>query len=458
MTDRLGPMVRRIQREAHAELSDRELLALFGRQGQSAAFEELVRWHGGLVFGVCRRVVGNHHDAEDAFQATFCVLARKAKAGQIARPDALPNWLYGVAYNVARKAKAKGVQRRAKESEKERRAVAQREERSASEAAAREWREVLDEELNRLPSRYRALVIQCDLEGKTMQEAAELHGCPVGTVKGQLSRARELLRQRLVRRGLTAAGSALSGWLAEEAAAAAPPALVAATVRGVAAWAAGGGAEAFSGSVVALTEEMMRSLLMNKIKIVAALVTAAALVLGSAGGYFAWAGKPGPPTAAQQGAAPAPGDDKPGPGEAAAPRADDEPKEFEVALVKRKPLAADPKDDELRKLLKERFNAALGEVQAAHERVLAGQIGAEGLFDATSRLKHAGLEVFDEPKKQIALLEQFVELAKEVERIIDLREQAGRATVEEVQRVRYFRIDAEIALLRLKTKPGEKPK
>jgi len=452
MTDRLGPMMRQIQREAHGELSDGQLLALFGRQGQCAAFEELVRRHGAMVFGVCRRVAGNHHDAEDAFQATFWVLARKAKADQIGRPDALVGWLYGVAYNVARKAKAKGVRRREKESG----AVARQEHRSASEEAAREWREVLDAELNRLPTRYRALLIQCDFEGKTMQEAADLLGRPVGTVKGQLSRAREMLRKRLVKRGLTTAASALAGWLAEEAASAAPAALVAATVKGIAAWAAGEAtaAGAFSVSVVALTEEMMRSLLMSKIKFMVA-VLAAVLVLGSAGGYFAWAGKPGPPSPTQQGTPPAPGDDKPGAGGAAEPRPDDEPKEFEVALLKMKPLETGPRDDDLYKLMAERFNAALAEVQSAHQRVVAGQIGPDGLFEATSRLKHAGLEVFADPKQRIKLLEDFVELAKEVERITDARQQAGRATVEEMQRVRYYRLDAEIALLRLKR---EKPK
>jgi RNA polymerase sigma factor (sigma-70 family) len=452
MTDRLGPMMRQIQREAHGELSDGQLLALFGRQGQCAAFEELVRRHGAMVFGVCRRVAGNHHDAEDAFQATFWVLARKAKADQIGRPDALVGWLYGVAYNVARKAKAKGVRRREKESG----AVARQEHRSASEEAAREWREVLDAELNRLPTRYRALLIQCDFEGKTMQEAADLLGRPVGTVKGQLSRAREMLRKRLVKRGLTTAASALAGWLAEEAASAAPAALVAATVKGIAAWAAGEAtaAGAFSVSVVALTEEMMRSLLMSKIKFMVA-VLAAVLVLGSAGGYFAWAGKPGPPSPTQQGTPPAPGDDKPGAGGAAEPRPDDEPKEFEVELLKMKPLAADPKDDELRKLLKERFNAALQEVQALYQLVEAGKANVDSLADAGRRLVHAGLEVYDDPKEQVALLQKYVALAKEAERIVDLRQQVGRVGVDEMHRARYFRADAEITLLRLKR---DKPK
>jgi RNA polymerase sigma factor (sigma-70 family) len=457
MTDRFGQMVRQIQREAHGELSDRELLALFVRQGQCVAFEELVRRHGAMVFGVCRRVAGNHHDAEDAFQAAFWVLARKAKAGQIARPDALPSWLYGVAYNVARKARAKGVQRR----EKERAAVARQDWQPAPEAA-REWREVLDAELNHLPARYRALLIQCDLEGRTMQEAADLLGRPVGTVKGQLSRAREMLRQRLVKRGLTATGSALAGWLAEEATSAAPPALVAATVKGIAAWTAGDAtaAGAFSVSVVALTEEMMRSLLMNKIKVLVALVSATALVLGSAGGYFAWGAKPGPPSPAQVSAppAPAPGDDKPAEKDAAEPRPEDEPKEFEVALLKREFLAADPKDDALRKLLKERFNAALGEVQALHKRIETGAATVDLLADAGRRLQSAGLEVYDDPKEKVALLEQYAALAKEVEHIIDVQHQAGRANVADWHRARYFRADAEIALLRLKGKPGDKPK
>src|SRR5262249_50726748 len=106
MTDRFSQMVRQIQREAHGGLSDRELLALFGRQGENAAFEELVRRHGAMLFGVCRRVAGSYHDAEDAFQATFCVLARKAKANQIGRPDALPRSLCRVALDVAAEAEA----------------------------------------------------------------------------------------------------------------------------------------------------------------------------------------------------------------------------------------------------------------------------------------------------------------------------------------------------------------
>src|SRR5262249_1924933 len=112
---------------------------------------------------------------------------------------------------------------------------------------------------------------------------------------------------------------------------------------------------------------------------------------------------------------------------------DDEPKEFEPALVKMKPLAANPKDNELHKLLKERFNAALAELQARYERVRAGMLGNEGLYDAGSRVKLAGLELYDDPKEKIALLEQYLELAKEIERIMKVRAEAGRVGPEELQ-------------------------
>jgi hypothetical protein len=133
----------------------------------------------------------------------------------------------------------------------------------------------------------------------------------------------------------------------------------------------------------------------------------------------------------------------------------DEPKEFEPALVKMQALAADPKDDPLHKLLKERFNAALGETQALYQRAINGVSSFESLFDAANRMKHAGLEALDDPKDKIALLEKFIELAKHVEKIAEIRQEKGRIGAEELYRMRYCRADAEIALLRLKS---EKPK
>lgn len=132
-----------------------------------------------------------------------------------------------------------------------------------------------------------------------------------------------------------------------------------------------------------------------------------------------------------------------------------EPKVFEPALVQLKPLAADPRDDEMHKLLKERVNAALGETQAMYKRAINGISSFESLFDAANRMKHAGLEAFDDPKDKIALLEKFIELARHVEKLTEVREKNGRIGAEELYRMRYCRADAEIALLRLK---NEKPK
>jgi len=133
----------------------------------------------------------------------------------------------------------------------------------------------------------------------------------------------------------------------------------------------------------------------------------------------------------------------------------EEPKVFDPALVEMKPFVADPKDDEMHKLLKERFNAALGETQAMYKRAVNGISSYESLFDAANRMKHSGLEAFDDPKDKIALLEKFIELAKHVEKIAEVREKNGRIGAEELYRMKYCRADAEIALLRLK---NEKPK
>jgi RNA polymerase sigma factor (sigma-70 family) len=176
--------------------SDADLLKQFIEQRDESAFATLVRRHGAMVLGVCRRVVQNPHDAEDAFQATFLILVRKAAA--LARRELLANWLHGVAYHTALKARAAAMKRRARE----------RQVTAVPEVAAREvdlWstelRALLDQELGRLPEKYRVAVILCDLEGKTRKAAARLLGCPEGSLSSRLARARALLAKRLARRG-----------------------------------------------------------------------------------------------------------------------------------------------------------------------------------------------------------------------------------------------------------------
>src|SRR5262249_46510385 len=153
---------------------------------------------------VCRRVLASAGDADDAFQATFLVLVRKARS--IAKRDSVASWLHGVAHRVALDARAAAARRRAHE----RRGAAMPTEEMPPDGTRAEVRQVLDEELGRLPEKYRAPLVLCYLEGKTNDEAAGQLGCTRGTVAGRLSRARDLLRGRLARRGVTLTAAAVA--------------------------------------------------------------------------------------------------------------------------------------------------------------------------------------------------------------------------------------------------------
>src|SRR6516162_1820746 len=197
--------------------TDAQLLASFIDQKDEAAFEVLVRRHGPMVFGVCRRVIDNHHDAEDAFQATFLVLARKASS---VRPrERVANWLHGVALRTAMKAKALTTKRRSREKQ-----VTEMPEPEAPQQG--HWRDLqplLDQELNGLPENYRLPILLCGLEGKAIKEAAQQLGWPQGTLAGRLARARKLLAKRLANRGVTLSAGALAAVLSINAASAAVP-------------------------------------------------------------------------------------------------------------------------------------------------------------------------------------------------------------------------------------------
>jgi RNA polymerase sigma factor (sigma-70 family) len=254
----LGQLLRQVAPGRTVEqLTDSQLLERFAGQRDEAAFAVLVKRHGPMVLAVCRRLLQNTHDADDAFQATFLVLVRKA--GSIAQPELLANWLYGVAYRVAVKARVRAARR----SEHERRAPAMSLEDPLSEVTGRELRSVLDAEMNHLPEKYRAPLVLCYLEGKTNEEAARQLGWPTGSISGRLARARELLRKRLVRRGLALSVGAFTMLLSKNSAAAAvPDSLLACTVRG-AVWfthPASAATSAVSPSVSALTEDALEAL------------------------------------------------------------------------------------------------------------------------------------------------------------------------------------------------------
>src|SRR5207302_2414009 len=205
-------------------ITDGELLARFLSSRDDGALAALVRRHAPMVWGVCGRLLHNHHDAEDAFKATFLVLVRKAAGvpGQ-----AVANWLYGVARQTAVRLRATAAKRARRETQ-----VVNMPEPTVAEVRDAEWQSVLDEELSRLPDRYRGVIVLCDLEGMTRREAARQLGIPEGSVASRLARARVLLAKRLTQRGVVFSGGSVAAVLSAGAASAfAPPALVASTIK-----------------------------------------------------------------------------------------------------------------------------------------------------------------------------------------------------------------------------------
>jgi RNA polymerase sigma factor (sigma-70 family) len=228
-TSSLSPLVHYLSRLAGAdavEMADADLLDRFCTGREEAAFTLLVQRHGPAVLGVCRRLLGNAADAEDAFQATFLVLLRKADS--IRKRSSLGSWLYGVAYRVATKARARSARFAAGQSAA---ATAATHDNPLDKSAHRELCAVLDDEIQRMPERYRAPLILCGLEGKTCEQAARALSWPKSSLAHRLGRARELLRQRLARRGVVLPAALLVAALTDKARATVPAPLALATAR-----------------------------------------------------------------------------------------------------------------------------------------------------------------------------------------------------------------------------------
>jgi RNA polymerase sigma factor (sigma-70 family) len=256
---------------AARDQTDRQLLQRFAALHDEAAFALLVERHGGLVWGVCRRLLRQEQDAEDAFQAAFLVLARKAAS--IPWRDDVGNWLYAVALRVARRAQTRGRHQRLLEQE----AAAMPAREVPDDSGRAELAAVVHEEVSRLPDKYRRPVILCCLQGKTYGEAARLLGWPEGTVSGRLARARELLQRRLTRRGLAVSGAGLAFALVPATGLAAPAALVSRTIQASLAFAAGPGE--IAGPAAALAEGVIRTMsLTTRLKTAGMALLALALV------------------------------------------------------------------------------------------------------------------------------------------------------------------------------------
>ncbi len=242
-------------------VGDGELLGCFLERHDEAALAALIKRHGPMVWGVCRRLL-NHHDAEDAFQATFLVLVRKATS--IVPREMVGNWLYGVAHQTALQARRTATRRRARE--------IQVQEMPAVEAVPQdqwsELRPLLDQELSRLPDIYRAVLVLCELEGRTRKEVAGQLRVPEGTVAGRLARARAMLAKRLLAQGITLSTGALALVLAQNVASARVPLSVLSSTISVASGVAAGQAavELITPQVAALTEGVLKTMLLTKLK------------------------------------------------------------------------------------------------------------------------------------------------------------------------------------------------
>jgi RNA polymerase sigma factor (sigma-70 family) len=296
----LGHLRRLIGPRAVPDQTDVQLLDRFLHLHEEAAFEDLVKRHGPLVLGLCRRVLGDPHDAEDAFQATFLVLARKA--GSIRKQQSLGSWLYGVAYRVARKARAGVARRRVWEkpagvqtSGDGPAAAAEPEHVSASQpdpvaqAMSQEMRAVVDEELQKLPCAYRESLIRCYLQGQTNEEAARALGWPAGSMSRHLTRARELLRERLVRRGIALPTGLTAALITGQLAAASVPAALAKTSTRAALAFAGNPvrlAGVVSPHAAGIAQTILRAMFMTKLKIATVLFLTTGLLAASLGGLW----------------------------------------------------------------------------------------------------------------------------------------------------------------------------
>ncbi|HEY1377617.1 MAG TPA: sigma-70 family RNA polymerase sigma factor [Gemmataceae bacterium] len=278
--------VRSVAAERAADAPDCDLLARFARRRDEAAFAALVRRHGPMVLGVCRRVLADAHDAEDAFQAAFLILCRRA--ARLRPRESLAGWLYCVAYRTAQKARVAAARRARHEG----RAPARPAPDPLAELTVREAHDLLDRELARLPDKFRAPLVACYLEGLTRDEAARRLGWPPGVLKSRLEQARDRLRRRLGRLGLALSGALVAALFGDgPAPAAVPPGLLGSTVS----TAAGSAAPAAVVALAAGVQTAMRT----KVRALTALAIGLALA-GAAAGVLARPSAADPPAAPAQ--------------------------------------------------------------------------------------------------------------------------------------------------------------
>jgi RNA polymerase sigma factor (sigma-70 family) len=435
--------LRRLVGAAATDDSDAELLERFAAQRDEAAFEALLRRHGPLVWSVCRRVLGEDHAAEDAFQATFLVLVRKAHS--VSKQASIRSWLHGVALRVSLRARQQEQLRRRREQEMP--------SRPSGDTTWQDVRPILDEEIQRLPEKYRLPIILCYLEGQTNDEASRLLNCPRGTIAIRLARARERLRSRLIRRGVTLSAGTLAALLADNAmSAAVPPLLLAQTAK-----------VAFLGatsvSISILTEGVLHAMFLSKFKAASAFVLVLAVVGGAGIGAYHLRAQVPPNQVPPQGPAEIPEVPQP-------PRVGAfDGKALGELWKKMDELAPDKKavskpEERFQKHLQVRREMAELEWNIRYEIYRAGlnepgsgtPVTLHLVIDATKHLLKAELELSKKKAERVAARERYLQIIKEIAKITGDLAKAGRVSRAALASALYEQLDAEIELEREKTR------
>jgi RNA polymerase sigma factor (sigma-70 family) len=417
--------LRRLMPALPDESGDAHLLERFVRHRDEAAFTALLRRHGPLVWGVCRRVLPEEHAAEDAFQATFLVLVRKA--GSVSKQASVRSWLYGVAVRVAVRARRRDSLRRARE----RLAPARRTDAAPAEAVWEDVRPILDEEIRRLPEKYRLPVVLCYLEGRTNDEAARILNCPRGTIATRLARARQRLRGRLARRGLALSAGALAALLSENPLSAAlSPALLRGTTR-VALLVAGGttAAAAVPASITTLTEGVLHA--MSLTKLMTALAVVVALTLAGGVGVCAYYLRAQEPPGKVK--------EEPRPPAAKAPEKQEGPRRG-------------PGADKLTTLLQKRLEVAEEEVPARLNEFKVARGTLDSLAGAAQRRLKAELELSTNKAARVAAREKYLKVAQEIADHAKPLYEEGRVRGSDYCQIKYLLVEATIDLEREKAR------
>jgi RNA polymerase sigma factor (sigma-70 family) len=402
-------------------LSDRQLLQRFRLNRDEAAFAALLERHGSMVLGVCRRVLGCPQTSDDAFQATFLVLFRRA--GSLAWRESLGSWLHEVAYRVALKARVSQQRRH----DRERLAARMNLEHHYLEHDRSELQQVVDAEVASLPEKYRQPIVLCYLEGRTHEEAAAELGWPIGTVKGRLARGRELLRKRLVRRGFASGTATLASIAGQGVVKAEVSAALAQTTQELAkVFLTGQLSAGASAPVLSLAEGMVRTMALRKMQ--HAIVSVVVLVvLGGGVGLMSrslWAVQGGEPGDSSRASSSDKGSDS----------------------DKGSKGSAEP-DAKLNQDLKDRREMLLRAFNGRMKQWDAGRISLDPLKDDLRALVKVSGELYSDKKERVTAIEECIKLAKDLAKLTEAKVQGGLATEADKLEAKVLVLEIQAVLL-----------